>query len=158
MSFFKRRKNKEGVADKAPQSLELPNEKHVLDFVQKSTLDIYDKFLHKDVTSVYFKDFEDMPLFEKVNIAEGIVAEKVHVDEHAIRLLCWMEKDSLLLGHVHPNFSEHFRIIYGELRDRFNDRTVWQKGDLGIQPKGIPHEPYCNEKTFMVIDAIKENV
>ncbi len=153
MSFFKQRKRKEDVAAATPSSLK---EKRILSFAETSTIDVYQKFLKKEITSINFDDLRQFPYEQRVLLSKGIHVQKVSETEDELILLCWMAPNSVLSGHLHPDFHEDFTIIFGELYDNMYQSRILKRNDTHRHPAGRMHEPCTKEnKCFMIINARK---
>ena len=61
--------------------------------------------------------------------------------------------------HKHENEDELFLIIKGSLLIELKDETIeLQKGDSYIVPKGVLHNPHCDEECWVMLIEPKETL
>ncbi|MCC6975794.1 MAG: cupin domain-containing protein [Anaerolineae bacterium] len=59
--------------------------------------------------------------------------------------------------HQHQHEDETFLVVQGQLTIRFRDReVVLNPGELVVVPKGVEHQPYAPEETWVMLIEPKE--
>lgn len=100
-----------------------------------------------------FKDILSLKENEKIEISKGVFIVLSEKSKTRCLITCWMKQGSILLLHVHPDYSEFFKFLKGIVTETVS-RVVFKKGDSKKFDKNVYHEFICSVDAKMIIECV----